>query len=137
MRVNVTLKSLGSRRSMLRAAPLELRHCPQTVEELIREAVHACVAAYNARFARKQASPLSEAEMEHMSQLGKIAFGLNYGVREADEQTALATALQAYEDGLVRIFHGETECGGLAGPLCLREGDCLTFIRLTMLTGIC
>ena len=64
-----------------------------------------------------------------------VAFGLNYGGREQDLQPAIDNALQSYEDGLFRIFVGEKEVGGLAENIELHDGDTLSFIRLTMLTG--
>ena len=35
----------------------------------------------------------------------------------------------------MRIFQNDTEIAGLDSPVRLREGDCLTFIRLTFLSG--
>lgn len=70
-----------------------------------------------------------------MSEIGKIAFGINYGGKTADEKAALENALQSYEDGLYRIFIGENELGELSDSISLSENDSVTFIRLTMLTG--
>ncbi len=135
MKLSVTLKSVGSRRCALRCVPFALAHHPQTVAELIAESLRSCVAAYNTRHAQEHATPLRAEEIEHLHELGKIAFGLHYGGEAAEEPQAIATALQAYEDGLFRLFIGGEECGGLASAVSLHEDDCLTFIRLTMLTG--
>ncbi len=135
MNIRVNVKSLGSKRGSICGASFAMAQPPQTVEALIREAVLSCVAAYNERFRKAVAEPLSRQEMDGMGRVGKIAFGINYGSKPADEQQAVACALQAYEDGLFRIFIGERECGGQADAIDLKENDSVTFIRLTMLTG--
>ena len=136
MYITVTLKQLGKKRSKVDGEKFFLENRPDTVEELIREAVHTCVIAYNERFRRgENRSPLSSEDIENMSEIGKIAFGINYGEKEADEQSATDTALQAYEDGLFRIFIGDNEAGDLSSGVDISEGERVTFIKLTMLTG--
>jgi len=70
-----------------------------------------------------------------MAQVGKIAFGINYGGKEQELEPAVNNAIQAFEDGLYRIFQGENELEGLETPIDINDNDELTFIRLTMLTG--
>ena len=65
----------------------------------------------------------------------KIAFGINYGGKEADEAVAVTVALQAFEDGLVRIFHKDEELLTLSQAIDVQENDLFTFLRLTMLAG--
>lgn len=48
---------------------------------------------------------------------------------------ACETACQCFEDGLVRVFRNQEELEGLETQVKLQEGDCLTFIRLTFLSG--
>ncbi len=133
MEVLVNLRQLGSRRNRMAGVPFHLARAPQTVAELIAEAVCSCVEDYNARPA--QATPLPQADIEARAELGKIAFGLDNGGKRADVAQAVARAQQAYADGLFRIFIGEAECGALEDAVALAEQDSLTFIRLTMLTG--
>ena len=40
-----------------------------------------------------------------------------------------------FQDGLFRVFLGDTELTELDEKLELQEGDTVTFIRLTMLAG--
>ena len=40
-----------------------------------------------------------------------------------------------FQDGLFRVFLGDTELTELDEQLELQEGDTVTFIRLTMLAG--
>ncbi len=142
MVISVNVRQLGSRRDRIAGLPFRLARAPQTVEELITESVRSCVAAFNARLAAAPC-PLAEGDVEAMAKLGKITFGLAQGDEEADgqakgradEQVAIACALQAYEDGLFRVFVGSEPCGALGEALALAEGDSVTFIRLTMLAG--
>lgn len=134
--IKVNIKQLGKKRSKIAEVPFVLENTPSTVGELIKEAVHTCVSEYNERVKKgEDAAPLSSDEINEMSEIGKIAFGINYGGKCADEKAALENALQSYEDGLYRIFMGENELGALSDSISLSENDSVTFIRLTMLTG--
>lgn len=136
MTIKVNIKQLGKKRNRIAEVPFFLENTPSTVGELIKEAVHTCVSEYNERWANgSNAAPLSEDDISDMSEVGKIAFGINYGGKAADEAAALKNALQSYEDGLYRIFIGETEAGNLSDSISLSENDSVTFIRLVMLTG--
>ena len=136
MTIKVNIKQLGKRKSKIAEVPFALDNTPATVRELISEAVHTCVSEYNKRAEKGEAAaPLSADAINDMSEIGKIAFGINYGGKCADEASAVKNAVQSYEDGLYRIFIGENEVGGLADDIELQENDSVTFIRLTMLTG--
>jgi len=137
LNIKVNIKQLGSKRAKINGADFMLEHKPTDVQGLITEAVHTCVDEYNQRVrsGENAVKPLSDNSIKQMSEIGKIAFGINYGGKEADEQRAVETALQAYEDGLVRIFIGEEEAGVLSDKVILNEGDSVTFIKLAMLSG--
>jgi len=136
MNIKITMKQLGKKRDKISEVDFHLENCPTTVEELIKEAVHTCVRAYNERVRKKErVTPLTGAQIEDMSEVGKIAFGINYGGKEADEDAAVTVALQAFEDGLVRIFHKDEELSELSQAIEIQENDAVTFLRLTMLAG--
>ena len=136
MNIKVNIKQLGKKRAVVEAEDFHLETCPETVKDLIAASVHTCVEDYNARVRKgESASPLSEEEILGMSQIGKIAFGINYGGKEANEEESVKNAILAYEDGLYRIFLGENEAGTLEDKIDLSENDEVTFIRLTMLSG--
>ena len=59
----------------------------------------------------------------------------SYHVPRIMSETAVAAALQAFEDGLYRVFAGTVELEKLESPLTLAPDENLTFIRLTMLAG--
>ena len=91
---------------------------------------------YNERVRKKEhVAPLTGEQIADMREIGKIAFGINYGGKEADEVTAVTVALQAFEDGLVRIFHKGEELSELSQAIEVQENDLFTFLRLTMLAG--
>ena len=137
MIIHVNLRQLGKKRSPVLAAPFELPGQPATVRELITAVAQACTAAYNERVRRGETGvrPMTEETLADMETVGKLAFGVNYGGKEADEAAAVVNALLGFEDGLYRVFHGQQELTSLDGAIALSEQDELTFIRLTMLTG--
>lgn len=136
MNVKVNLKQLGKKRNKISEQDFYIENVPSSVRELICETVHTCVESYNKRFDNSEnTKELSKEQIEDLSELGKIAFGINYGEKRADVKAALDTAIQAYEDGIFRIFSGEQELGSLDDSIVINEGDSLTFVRLTMLSG--
>lgn len=136
MTVHVMLKNPSNLRKVVKPCVMQLASEPHTLRELIAACVDACIIAYRERAKESQnPTPLSDEEFAGMEALGKFAFGVHYNDKEIDRAKAVATALQAVEDGLVRIFHGEEELNELDAPLTLPEGATLTFIRLTFLTG--
>ena len=64
-----------------------------------------------------------------------MAFGLPFSDKKADENEAVQTALQAFDDGLFRAFVGETELESREQEIKIGENSEITFIRLTMLAG--
>ncbi len=137
MNVKVNLKQIGQRKQKIAPVDFHYEKEPKTVRELIGFTVEICVNAYNERVRAGQGNekPLNEQQITDMAEVGKIAFGINYGEKEQDLKKAEENALQSFEDGLYRIFIGENELEGLDTPVCIKEGDSLTFIKLTMLAG--
>lgn len=137
MKVKVNLKQIGQRRQKIAPVDFEYETPPKTVRELITFTVESCVKAYNERVKAGQSNekPLNEQQILDMAEVGKIAFGINYGEKEQNVDKAKENALQAFEDGLYRIFAGESELEGLDTIIGLNEGESLTFIKLTMLAG--
>lgn len=136
MNIKVTMKQLGKKRNKISEVDFSLENRPSTVEELIKEAVHTCVAEYNERVRKQEhVTPLTGEQIADRSEIGKIAFGINYGGKEADEAEAVTVALQAFEDGLVRIFHKDEELTELSRTINVQQNDLFTFLRMTMLAG--
>lgn len=137
MTILVNIRQLGKKRAAISAVPFVIHDSPASVRELISAIVEASVAAYNERARRGEAGiqPMTQDSMTDMASVGKLAFDVDYNGREADSRKAVANALQCFEDGLYRVFLGDTELTELDAPMTVCENDIFTFIRLTMLTG--
>ena len=136
LEIYINAKQLSKRKPRVAACRYSLARQPENLRDLIRMMVVSGVDAYNSRIQNPNtAQPVSAEALESMSQIGRIGFGIPYGSREADPEEAVATAIQGFEDGLYRFFIGDREVEELDAPLALSEGDTITIIRLTMLTG--
>ena len=134
IKIYVSMKNIGSRR--VKKSSFILKATPSTYRELIEESVRSCIAAYRERaIASKNPAPLTDEEYREMSEIGKLAFGIHYNDAEIDEGKAIATAIEAVSDGIVRVFKGDEEMPDLDATLEINEGDVFTFVRLTMLSG--
>lgn len=137
MNLKVNIKQIGQRKQKVAPVNFALAEVPGTVRELIGLTVEKCVNEYNERVRAGDANvkPLSESDIRDMADIGKIAFGINYGTKEQDLGKAVENALQSFEDGIYRVFLNDAELESLDEVINLSEGDSLTFIRLTMLSG--
>ena len=134
IKIYISMKNIGSRR--MKKIPFKLKATPSTYRELIEESVKSCIASYRDRaIASKNPAPLTDEEFKEMSEVGKLAFGIHYNEAEIDEGKAIAAAIEAVTDGVVRVFKDDEEMLNLDDPLKINEGDVFTFIKLTMLSG--
>ncbi|WP_025683838.1 hypothetical protein [Paenibacillus maysiensis] len=136
MKLAVTVKSLGKRKPELAKQEMELNPAPETLRELIA----ATVALNVRRLREKQESValipfLTGQEVQLQSETGKVGFGSIYNDGAPDVEDAVNTAMQAFEDGLYRVFVRDEEATVLDAPLLLEDGDEIVFIRFTMLAG--
>ena len=134
MTLYMNIKQLGKRKNTVHKVPFEYEKTPGTLRELITETVKICVAQYISRMERGDAV-LTDEQIDDMGRIGKIAFGIVYGEKKPDIYEAMNTAIQGFEDGLFRVFHGLDELTDLDRKGQFNEGDEITFIRLTMLAG--
>lgn len=137
MKLSVLIKHLGKRKCSIEPITMELTgETPQNVHSLIRAVVCWLVNEYNAR--PEENDPLkflTQEEINNQAVTGKISFRVNYNDNRVSTETAVRNALQAYEDGIFHLFINGEEAGTADSPLHLNDGDTLTFIRLTMLSG--
>lgn len=134
MHLYINMKQLGKRKNMVDKVAFFYEKAPESLRELIGETVKICVANYIDRMDKGEAV-LSKEQIEDMSQIGKIVFGIVYGEKKPDVQKAIETAVQGFEDGLFRVFLGDRELENLDEKVEFAEGNEITFIRLTMLAG--
>jgi hypothetical protein len=130
------MKSLGKREAYFEKVEFELMKNPQSMAELLSELVSINVSAYNTRI--QEASIihfLTKQEMEEKGNVGKIDFDISYNEQKAEVQESIQTAIQAFEDGLFKVFVNDIEQGIEEPSISLIDGDQIAFIKLTMLAG--
>ncbi|MBE6943625.1 MAG: hypothetical protein E7453_05120 [Ruminococcaceae bacterium] len=136
MQIYIHVKKIGKRVQAVGTIPYEMETACATLRELISFIVTRSVAEYNRRLDKNRLdAPLGGAQLEDMAMVGKIGFGIPFGEKEANVQSALNVALEAFSDGLYRFFINAQEIKALDAPLNLQDGDTVAIIRLTMLTG--
>ena len=136
MIIYITMKSLSKRKDYLTKKEIQLGEIPKTLRDLLSTLVTTHVSEFNPKTADADlVNFLISVEIEQQVPTGKVGFGVKYNDQKADSPTAVRTTIQAYEDGLYRVFINEQESLDLDGLLELKEGDQLTFIKLTMLAG--
>ncbi len=77
-------------------------------------------------------------QLRQAAQPGKITVGGATGSElggDVDEEEAVATALQAFADGIYFVFLDDVQQEDLDAVVALQPESTLTFIRLTALAG--
>ncbi|USR79750.1 hypothetical protein [Arcanobacterium pinnipediorum] len=131
MRIKVVKKSLGKTRP-LSEIPYYLQSEVNTLHDLIAALVEIEVAAF---LQKPETVALTQPELAGMLETGKVWFGDHENEGEVVLSDAIDTALQAVEDGLVKIFLNDAEIIGLDSKISLAEDDRLVLLKLTFLTG--
>ncbi|MFN7253405.1 MAG: hypothetical protein ACK4M9_21930 [Anaerobacillus sp.] len=109
---------------------------PQSMRQLITEIITVNVQQFNEKAVEMPLTDfLTDSEIVLQSTTGKVGFGTTYIDNKSDEQAAIDTAIQAFDDGLFKVFVNEIEQEGLDRPLLIEDGSAVVFIRLTMLSG--
>lgn len=134
MILQVNIKQLGRRRDVLAPIEYALPQKPQTLRELLHLLVEHEVSGYNKAPAVRI---FSEADLKSQSQAnGRIVFAPQSEERSTlDINEAQTLAIQAFEDGLYRVFINDCEITELDKAINLNENDSITILRLTMLAG--
>lgn len=134
--IYVRMKKPGRKMSReLAPVPFVLDTKPETVRELLLGLTEIGVRDYNERKDEGQLLPfLTREEITGQAARGKIAFGFHEG-GEAGLKEALENTIQCFEDGIYRVFAGDTELTELEGVIPWKEELVFTLIRLTMLSG--
>ena len=132
MNIYFIRKRNGSRKELGRH-PFTFDAAPSTLRQLLTE-----FTLYGLREAQTVVSdfPLTEEEIAAQSEEGRVKFASRYGENHDTPERALQVMLQAFADGLVRIFVDEEEVTELDADLSLKEGSEVVFLRLTFLTGL-
>jgi hypothetical protein len=136
--VRVRAKVTGHRRGGERDLALALPPGLVTARQIIEAAVAAEVAAYSER--AEQASlvrVLTDRALRDDLARGAVRMGDASPPGPPDVAVAVETALLAFDDGIFKVFVGDTEVGDAEaeGPVELADGADVLFLRLVPLAG--
>jgi hypothetical protein len=108
-----------------------------TLRDLIARIVRSEVAAFRERQQQRQVfHALTARQIEEGAQKGKVTMGGSEIPPQAvDEDEAVATALQAFEDGLYLVVLDGEEQRDLDREIHVQPDSAVTFVRLVMLAG--
>ena len=134
MKIIINVKGL-SRKKVIYQEEVELKNKISTTKDLITELVKINVEKFNKKIDDKDIlSIMTNEHIVEAARSGKIGDEV-HGDKKANLEKALDTAYLAFEDGLYCIFINDEQSEKLDDNLSLKDGDILTFIRLTMLAG--
>lgn len=135
MQIFVRVKTPGKRKDVLTSVPREIPPVG-SLRELLTVLVRQEVESVNRRDTEAQLTAwLTSEQIDAEAETGKVGFGRLWSDRKAEPEKAVANAMQCFEDGIVRVFMGDTELTEPDAPLSVPEGAEFTFIRLTFLAG--
>ncbi len=137
MNISITLKQAGKKRPVLRKKQISLdlsEGRSYSLEILLSQIVEQQVREFQDR---QDVSGKPEFWMQQLPDQvpGKIGFSQNMEKKPVDLPAALRATLQAYEDGLIAVFHQGKQLTYLDEEVCIYENDEMVFVRLTFLAG--
>lgn len=140
--ITIDARVLGKRAPLV---PQWQLPCPQefqvegetlTLRALITGIVRIEVDAFGKRQAeRRLLQVLTTKQISDGVVVGKIIPGGQNLNQEVDPEEAVASALQAFDDGFYLVIVDGKELRSLDQQVCLRSDSRLTFLRLAMLVG--
>jgi hypothetical protein len=139
--ITVSGRALGRKKPLFDdfSIPLSPTHEgeSQTLRDVIERIVRHEVAAFRRRQEdRRVLRALTAREIADAAAAGRVAMGESeVEPQDVDEDAAVGTALQAFEDGLYLVAIDGDEYRELDRQVFLNEDSRLTFIRLTLLAG--
>ena len=134
MKIIINVKGL-SRKKVIHQEEVELKNKISTTKDLITELVKINVEKFNKKIDDKNIlSIMTNEYIAEAVRAGKIGDEV-HGDKKANLEKALDTAYLSFEDGLYCIFINNKQSEKLDDSLNLKDGDIITFIRLTMLAG--
>jgi hypothetical protein len=137
----VTGKALGRKKSLFAdwsiPLPPDLRGEGTTLRDVITRLVRTEVRAFKERQEERRVfRTLTARDIEQGVEKGKVEMGgTEVPVQPIDDDSAVATALQAFEDGLYLVVIDETEHKNLDSQVFLQPDSRIAFVRLTLLAG--
>jgi hypothetical protein len=139
--LTITGKALGRRKPLFAdwsiPLPPDLNVDDTTLRDLITQLVRTEVGAFKERQEQRHVfRALTSGEIETGVKKGKVEMGgSELPLQAVDEHAAVATALQAFEDGLYLVVIDEKEHKNLDSQVFLQPDTRITLLRLTLLAG--
>lgn len=107
-----------------------------TLRELLDHVVRSEVEAFKTRQAeRRLLKALTATQIDDGLASGKVSAGGSDLDQKVNPDDAVATAVEAFSDGLFLVIVDDAEVKELDAPVPLTSTSKLTFVRLTMLAG--
>jgi hypothetical protein len=139
--ITISGKALGQKKPLF--ADWSIPYPPElsdggalTLRDLISRVVRAEVRAFQERQQeRVLLRALSPAQIAEGAKKGKIQAGGSDLQQAVDEEAAVATALEAFEDGLYLVILDGTEQRALDQQVFLQPDSRVAFVRLALLAG--
>lgn len=133
----VEVKVVGSRRAAVE--PRMVDDAPQgsvSLQQIIEHVVRDEVAAYNGREEdRRLVRALSRDDIAAGARGGKVDAGGRVTTGPADADAAVATAIEAFSDGLYFAFVDDQQVSELNDTVVIGADTRLRFVRLVPLAG--
>jgi hypothetical protein len=135
MTIYFKIKAISRRKPLIESTPFVIDESVSTSNALIEYIVRRNVDDYNKKAVDTPVFEyLSADKLENGAKTGKIGFNDRKNETSQDADKAVENALTSFNDGIFKLFVNDTEIG-CDEPVNLKEGDELTFIRMTMLAG--
>ena len=135
MTVYIKVKALSKRKPLIGRVSFEILETITDSRSLIEYIARRNVEEYNSKVADMQLLPyLTSEDILDKEKIGKIGFGDRKNENRQNDDDAVKNALACFEDGIFRLFINDKEIG-IGDEISLKNGDEITFIRLTMLAG--
>ena len=132
----VRIKQVGKRKPLIDNQPLPVPETVRTLRSLLEHIVRQRVEDFNDRAEDGDWTKyLTDVELDAVAETGKVGFDAKYNDRTQNADKAVDAAILAFQDGIFRVFLDDDELESLDNDINLHDGNVLTFIRLTMLSG--
>jgi len=135
MTIYIKIKAISSRKPIIDRLTFIVN--PQLTDSnaLISHIVRQNVQEYNQQTVDAPLFPhLTNIQITDKESTGRITFNDRKNENQQDEDAAIENALTSFKDGIFRMFINDQEIKP-SQAIALNEGDEVTFIRLTMLSG--
>ncbi len=138
MKISFSVKQLGKKRPVIGRKSIEIKGlgADPRADELISAIVTQQVAQFNENRDEKNIIPyLTKSQINDSAISGKVDFNESSNRTTAVPETAIETALLAFEDGIFCFFCDDTQIEALSERVSFTEESLFSFVRLTFLAG--